>query len=170
MTDFARSWNGSNYRHLMGFALIFLGSLLALAYVLWPFWHSRFADVGGLNPADSLRDRVMALERQKLQALAAIREAEFDLKMNKLTPEDFEIIRRKYAPVALAAIEELSQLGEGNRPKDLLTRTKNLCARCGATQITGARFCFGCGTGLVSQRATRSEDAGHAMEGQIFSG
>ncbi|GIW43027.1 MAG: hypothetical protein KatS3mg077_0309 [Candidatus Binatia bacterium] len=152
----------------MGIALIFIGTLFALAYVLWPFWHSRFADVGGLNPADSLRDRVMALERQKLQALTAIREAEFDLKMNKLTPEDFEVIRQRYAPMALAAIEELSRLGQSSGSNDQSAATPSSCARCGATQITGAQFCFACGAGLVPQRATRSEGARHAAESQIF--
>jgi hypothetical protein len=54
-------------------------------------------------------------DKQKADAYSAIREAEFDRQMGKLTDEDYRLLREKYET---RAIEALAQL-------DRLTVTKN---------------------------------------------
>ncbi len=59
-------------------------------------------------PGDPERYR---LEKEKELAYAAIKEAEFDLQMGKLSPEDHGILRDKYEARALAALEALERRG-----------------------------------------------------------
>jgi hypothetical protein len=51
------------------------------------------------------------LEKEKELAYAAIKEAEFDLQMGKLSSEDHAILRAKYEARALAALEALERRG-----------------------------------------------------------
>jgi hypothetical protein len=50
-------------------------------------------------------------ERQKRQALLAIREAEMDFQMGKLSPEDLESMRARFETQAMEAIAALERLG-----------------------------------------------------------
>jgi hypothetical protein len=55
-------------------------------------------------------------EKQKTDAYTAIKEAEFDRQMGKLTEEDYRLLREKYearALEALAQLDRLHVLGEG---------------------------------------------------------
>lgn len=55
-------------------------------------------------------------EKQKADAYAALKEAEFDQQMGKLTEEDYRILREKYEARALEALAQLDRLhtpGEG---------------------------------------------------------
>jgi len=49
-------------------------------------------------------------EKQKTDAYAAIKEAEFDLQMGKLTHEDYQKLREKYEARALEALAQLDRL------------------------------------------------------------
>jgi hypothetical protein len=49
-------------------------------------------------------------EKQKADAYAAIKEAEFDQQMGKLTEEDYRVLREKYEARALEALAQLDQL------------------------------------------------------------
>ncbi|MBI3248115.1 MAG: hypothetical protein HYZ50_16545 [Deltaproteobacteria bacterium] len=49
-------------------------------------------------------------EKQKTDAYTAIKEAEFDLQMGKLTQEDYQLLRDKYEARALDALARLDQL------------------------------------------------------------
>jgi hypothetical protein len=51
------------------------------------------------------------LEKEKELAYAAIKEAEFDLQMGKLSPDDHAALREKYEARALAALEGLERRG-----------------------------------------------------------
>ena len=56
-------------------------------------------------------------EKQKADAYAAIKEAEFDQQMGKLTKEDYHILREKYEARALEALAQLDRIrtpGEGH--------------------------------------------------------
>jgi hypothetical protein len=56
-------------------------------------------------------------EKQKADAYAAIKEAEFDQQMGKLTKEDYHILREKYEARALEALAQLDRFrtpGEGH--------------------------------------------------------
>ncbi len=91
--------------------LVYLGGLLVIAAVavaiaaplLWPR-----ATVAAAPPGDPERYR---LEREKELAYAAIKEADFDLQMGKLSAEDHAALREKYESRALAALAALEQRG-----------------------------------------------------------
>ncbi len=51
-------------------------------------------------------------EKQKTDAYAAIKEAEFDLQMGKLTQEDYQLLRDKYEARALEALAQLDRMRE----------------------------------------------------------
>ena len=89
---------------VLGFALI-LGVAVFVAAPL-------FGPTGALGaPVDpGERER---WERQKRQALAAIREAEMDHEMGKLTQEDLATMRVRFEAQALEAIAALE--GEGRK-------------------------------------------------------
>ncbi len=55
-------------------------------------------------------ERIARWEKQKAAAYAAIREAEFDKQMGKLTDEDYQFIRQKYEARAIEALARLDQL------------------------------------------------------------
>ena len=56
-------------------------------------------------------------EKQKTAAYAALKEAEFDLQMGKLTPEDYQLLREKYEARALEALASLDRLGRATEEK-----------------------------------------------------
>jgi hypothetical protein len=51
------------------------------------------------------------LEKEKELAYSAIKEAEFDFQMGKLSPEDHAALRAKFEARALAALEALERRG-----------------------------------------------------------
>ncbi len=55
-------------------------------------------------------NEMLRWEKQKTDAYAAIKEAEFDLQMGKLTQEDYQLLRDKYEARALDALARLDQL------------------------------------------------------------
>ena len=54
-------------------------------------------------------------EKQKTDAYTAIKEAEFDLQIGKLTTEDYQLLREKYEARALEALAQLDRLGKSKR-------------------------------------------------------
>jgi hypothetical protein len=92
-------------------ALVYCAGLIVIVAVatslaaplLWPR-----PFVSGPPAADPERYR---LEKEKELAYAAIKEAEFDLQMGKLSPEDHAVQREKYEARALAALEALERRG-----------------------------------------------------------
>jgi len=62
-------------------------------------------------------DQTTRWEKQKTDAYAAIKEAEFDQQMGKLTEEDYRLLREKYEARALEALAQLDRVrtpGEGH--------------------------------------------------------
>ena len=57
-------------------------------------------------------------EKQKADAYAALKEAEFDQQMGKLTKEDYRLLRKKYEARALEALAQLDRLGTSGQGKD----------------------------------------------------
>ena len=49
-------------------------------------------------------------EKQKVDAYSAIKEAEFDRQMGKLTDEDYRLLREKYEARALESLAQLDRL------------------------------------------------------------
>lgn len=91
--------------------LVYLAGLLVIAGVavsiaaplLWP-------KVSGPSTPTTDPERYR-LEKEKELAYAAIKEAEFDAQMGKLSPEDHAMLREKYEARALAALEALERRG-----------------------------------------------------------
>ena len=54
-------------------------------------------------------------EKQKTDAYAAIKEAEFDKQMGKLTEEDYQLTRRKYETRAVEALTQLDRLEQSGQ-------------------------------------------------------
>lgn len=91
-------------------------------------------------------------EREKNVALLAIREAEFDLAMGKLSDEDYAALRGVYEERALGALGELDaiQQNEGEDRADSAAENASsasgsFCTNCGAAFRVEDRFCGGCG-------------------------
>jgi hypothetical protein len=81
---------------------------------------------------------VERLEREKNAALTAIREAQFDHAMGKLSEEDYASLRSFYERRALSALTEL-----GTRPTP--PSDTDVCDRCGRRFVDDSAFCGGCG-------------------------
>lgn len=135
----------------MATVLILVLAAIALAYVLSPFWRATTeTEQAGVH---GVSHRIAELQNRKREALTALKDAEFDLQMNKLTREDYEAIRRKYARIALEAIEEIERLNGGAEDQDAVKppNSARYCPRCGAKQKAAAIFCFACGYKLGPQ-------------------
>jgi hypothetical protein len=89
--------------YLAGLVVIAVVALAVAGPLLWP----RAQSVVG-PAADPERYR---LEKEKELAYAAIKEAEFDLQMGKLSPEDHALLRARYEAKALAALAALERRG-----------------------------------------------------------
>ena len=114
-------------------------------FVVWPF----------INPnapsGDVVADSVSPLERQKLDAYAALRESEFDFRMGKLSDADYASLRDRYrheALAAIAAIEDTRTRNKRERPRTATGKGERriaFCPACGQRLPVRANFCGGCG-------------------------
>ena len=123
--------------------LTWAGVVAAALFVGWPLLQARRGiAVGG-------DEGLSPLEREKREALAAIKEAEFDRAMGKLSEEDFATLTSRYRAQALAAMAALdaARPPAGSKPRG------RFCAQCGTPLTPAANFCPACGT------ATRGEAA-----------
>lgn len=128
------------------FSFLVVGAVMV--FVGWPLFRGR--------PADSLpREEAEGrspLERQKQEAYAAIKEAEFDLRMGKLSEDDFRTIEQRYRQQALAAIVALEKSGtRGKSGKQVASAGSArfaFCPSCGQRLAVGAHFCGMCGHSL----------------------
>ena len=59
--------------------------------------------------------RAVRWEKQKAEAYAALKEAEFDLQMGKLTDADYQLLKEKYEARALEALAQLDRLNQAQR-------------------------------------------------------
>src|SRR5690348_7915913 len=123
-------------------AVIWIGVGLVALFVGWPLVQAR----RGAEPGDA---DALPLERQKREALSAIKEAEFDRAMGKLSDTDFAQITQRYREQALAAMAALEAGVTRGGGKARLA----FCPQCGVKLAARANFCGGCGTSLRPQAA-----------------
>jgi hypothetical protein len=115
----------------------------ALAFVGWPLFRARIGAGAGTV------DAVSPLERQKLEAYAALKEAEFDRRMGKLSDEDFNALTQRYRQQALAAIAALEQAKRADSARRGRAPTRMaFCPGCGEKLAQRANFCSNCGRSL----------------------
>ena len=115
-------------------------------FVAWPFLRPRATD--GRGDGD-----LPPLEQQKLEAYRAIKEAEFDLRMGKLSETDFSQIEERYrqqALAAIAAIEEGKRRDRVDKKGSEGRRARRIafCPACGHKVSPRANFCGDCGQSL----------------------
>jgi hypothetical protein len=95
----------------VSFAVYFAG-LVLIAAVAWatasPLLEPRGAEQAPVESADGERWR-----RRKDEALAAIRDAEFDLQLGKLSAEDYGELRARLEAQALEAMAALERGQDG---------------------------------------------------------
>ena len=124
--------------------LIWAGVAIVALFVGWPLIQAR----RGAEPGDA--SDALPLERQKREAMAAIKDAEFDRAMGKLSDVDFAQITQRYreqALTAMAALEADSVPAGGGKSR------LAFCPQCGTKLLPRANFCGSCGTSLRTQAA-----------------
>lgn len=120
-------------------------------FVGWPLLRSRT----GAHAAGG-EDRLAVLQKRKLDAYAALKEAELDFRTGKMSEEDFRAIEARCRSQALQVIEELQRLGaaEGLPPREPTGERKPrsgkvaFCPSCGTRVLPPGNFCGGCGRDL----------------------
>ncbi len=99
----------------------------------------------------SWEERAEALSHEKHIALVAIKEADLDRAMGKLSEEDYGVLRGIYEDRALGAMAELdafvAQAPDGASHDDGFEQAPAAahCGACGARFADRHRFCAGCG-------------------------
>jgi hypothetical protein len=137
---------------------LLVGTILALgalAFVLYPL----FA-VSLPRP----RRPVATPDAGDDEAVAALREIEFDRETGKLSPDDYEELRARYTQRALDAMRRKSAAANAS-PDELLeaevaafrARLRE-CATCGPRPEPDALYCSNCGTYLPGQCASCGAD------------
>ena len=66
------------------------------------------------SPAEP-ESQAVRWEKQKADAYAVLKEAEFDLQMGKLTEADYQLLREKYEARALEALAQLDHLNHAQK-------------------------------------------------------
>ena len=112
--------------------------LAVAATIATPFWFPKAATADRVSSAPTER-----LEREKAAALLAIREAQLDQAMGKLSDEDYASLRGFYEQRAMSAMAQLDGVVAGSaavaadrcsRCDTLLTDDSEFCAKCGSTR------------------------------------
>lgn len=128
--------------------VLFVGALVL--FVAWPLVRPRQETAEG-------EESLPPLERQKLDAIAAIKEAEFDLQMGKLSESDFAALEQRYRQQALTAIAAIEKSRVRPRGAKAGGGSKGIrfafCPSCGQALPARANFCGGCGRALREEVA-----------------
>lgn len=124
--------------------LIWAGVAAVALFVGWPLFQAR------LGSEPTAPDAVTPLEGQKREALAAIKEAEFDRAMGKLSDDDFAQITARYREQALAAMSALDAARSAPAPAG---GGVTYCPQCGGKRTARANFCGACGHALGAKAA-----------------
>jgi len=136
---------------------LIVGTLLAvgaLGFVLAPlFMDAKPRALPGRAP-------VQGRDAGDDEAIAALREIEFDRETGKLAPADYEELRARYTQRALEAMRQQSAASHAT-PDELLeaevaafrARLKE-CINCGPRPEPDAVYCSNCGTYLPGQCAS----------------
>jgi hypothetical protein len=90
---------------------IYLAGLLVVAAVAVAIATPLLRPHAAAPPAPTTDPERYRLEKEKELAYAAIKEADFDLQMGKLSAEDHAALREKYEARALAALAALERPG-----------------------------------------------------------
>ncbi len=112
------------------YAVYIFGTIMAVlvaAVIFAPLIEGRWREG---KDSDSAQER-------KEEALANLRELEFEYQTGKVSEGDYGILRARYAREALAARDDLGE-----------TVDAASCPACGSVVKEGAKFCSACGGAL----------------------
>ena len=100
---------------LYAIGLLFVG--MVAVFVALPLLTASTSLMQASSPEDHAdhADHAARWEKQKTDAYAAIKEAEFDKQMGKLTEEDYQLTRRKYETRAVEALTQLDRLEQSEQ-------------------------------------------------------
>lgn len=124
---------------VFGLGMIFVAALV----VSLPLFRGETAGALGGDPESHYH-----WEKQKRDAYAAIKEADLDFQMGKLTRADYDLIRRAQEARAVEAIGALDRGGEVRDQTRSATQPAT-CPACGGAVDTGA-FCAACGAAVTA--------------------
>jgi len=109
---------------------------------------------------DAVDDRER-LEHEKNIALLAIREADLDRAMGKLSDEDYGTLKGQYQQRAVGALTALERLANGDGTPHVgaaadasSSGADRFCASCGRRFTADERFCPACGRRRASSAAS----------------
>jgi len=146
---------------LLGILMVSIAAL----YVAAPFFRR---DADEEEPLPEPIAQTDVLERQKREAYAAIKEAEFDHQMGKLSDIDFAALTEKYRLQALAAIADLETREESvDAGAARLPTRLAYCATCGRKLPGKANFCPGCGRTIKADRESLRPQARQSLSEAI---
>ena len=132
-------------------AALIVGTLLALgalAYVLWPVILAAegrpSAPLSSPLPAPTSTD-------EHGEAVAALREIEFDHATGKLSESDYAALKTQYTSEAVAAMRAREGTGDDAAEAEIrrARAQTRVCPACGPRPEPGARYCSRCGAALT---------------------
>jgi hypothetical protein len=128
---------------------LIVGTLLALgalAYVLWPLIIAE-----GRSPTPLAGTPPSTATDTHGDAVAALREIEFDHATGKLSESDYTALKSQYTSEAVAAIRARDSVADDPVEKEIrrARAQTRVCPACGPRPEPGARYCSRCGATLA---------------------
>ena len=128
---------------------LIVGTLLALgalAYVLWPLILAE----GRSSAQVPLASLTSAAPDDHGEAVAALREIEFDHATGKLSESDYTALKTQYTAEAVAAMRARESVTDDAVEAEIrrVRAQTRVCAACGPRPEPVARYCSRCGAAL----------------------
>lgn len=131
---------------------MYLAYFIGLAFLVWimlPLFKKDSTWVSFYMEMEELADK-------KQRVYGNIADLEFDYAMGRLSEKDFNSVRQSFLNEAGRVIEKLEEqksadlMGQITHDVKKLDKNKkqNLCSRCGADNLSEAKFCMKCGKKL----------------------
>ena len=129
---------------------LIIGTLLALgalAYVLWPLISAE----GRPTPWTRSEPPPARIGDDPGDAVAELREIEFDHATGKLSESDYASLRARYTSEAVAALRARENAADDPVEAEIrrVRAQTRVCKTCGPRPEPGARYCSTCGAGLA---------------------
>lgn len=164
----------------LGSALLVLagGALLATIALLWGSLRTLSGDAPiSLDEAVALGNEAANEDEQKRAILQAIKDLDYEFSVGKIGEADYQELRKRYRAEAKRLLRALDRDLEPSRKRaeaylaarlsgqsdavlvGRASATGRECGDCGVGNDDDARFCKGCGAGLVARREGGTDGA-----------
>lgn len=121
---------------------------LTMLVISVPFVAKPFQKVRGKKPATPVKQ--VDPDEQRLAALTALRDLDFDFQVGKVSEDDYTSLRARLVAEAARTLQD----DKNDKIETLIQARKTskakapACAHCGETLEAGIRFCPRCGTAV----------------------